>query len=78
MILSALLLAEEEEIFDPNIVTPGAVGFVITFMVALAAIALIFDMVRRLRRVRYREEIDAKLQAELEARREQESGEAQS
>jgi hypothetical protein len=35
-----------------------------TFLMALGAIALIFDMVRRIRRVRYRAEIAEKLAAE--------------
>jgi hypothetical protein len=49
---------------DPNSVTPGVVGFVVTFAVAGAVLMLILDMVRRVRRVRYREEINAKLDAE--------------
>jgi hypothetical protein len=49
---------------DPNSVTPGVVGFVVTFVVAGAVLMLILDMVRRVRRVRYREEINAKLDAE--------------
>jgi len=39
---------------DPNSVTPGVVGFVITLFVALAVLLLIADMARRVRRVRYR------------------------
>ncbi|MEN9731021.1 MAG: hypothetical protein RL488_331 [Actinomycetota bacterium] len=46
--------------------SPGTVGFLATFGVTLAAVLLIFDMVRRVRRVRYRAEIEAKL-AEEEA-----------
>lgn len=49
---------------DPILVTPGVVGFVVTFAVAMAALLLIIDMVRRVRRVRYREEIARKLDAE--------------
>lgn len=49
---------------DPILVTPGVVGFVVTFAVAMAALLLIIDMVRRVRRVRYREEIAGKLDAE--------------
>lgn len=45
-------------------VTPGWAGFVVTGLVALLVILLIFDMTRRLRRVRYRAEINAKLDAE--------------
>ena len=47
--------------------SPGTVGFLATFFVTAAAILLIFDMVRRVRRVRYREEIRLKLEAEAEA-----------
>ncbi|MFF2053949.1 hypothetical protein ACFVU2_20250 [Leifsonia sp. NPDC058194] len=48
-------------------VTPGVVGFVVTFLVAVAAVLLVIDMVRRIRRVRYRAEIAAKLDAEQAA-----------
>ena len=44
--------------------SPGTIGFVMTFIVVVAALALMFDMVRRVRRVRYRAEIQAKLDAE--------------
>jgi hypothetical protein len=47
--------------------SPGTLGFIMTFFVSAAAIALIFDMVRRVRRVRYRAEIEAKLEAEVAA-----------
>jgi hypothetical protein len=43
--------------FDPDTVTPGLVGFGITFLIAVAVVLLIIDMVRRIRRVRYRDEI---------------------
>jgi hypothetical protein len=46
--------------------SPGTIGFLLTFFVAAAAVLLIFDMVRRVRRVRYRAEIQAKLEAEQE------------
>lgn len=42
---------------DPNTVTPTWVGFAVTFFVAVASVLLILDMSRRIRRVRYREEI---------------------
>lgn len=44
--------------------SPGTVGFLAVFGVTVGAIVLIFDMVRRVRRVRYRAEINAKLDAE--------------
>ena len=47
--------------------SPGVIGFIATFGVTAAAIALIFDMVRRVRRVRYRAEIQEKLDAESSA-----------
>jgi len=50
-------------------VTPGVVGFLVTFLVAVAAVLLVLDMVRRIRRVRYREEIAQKLDAEQAAER---------
>lgn len=47
--------------------SPGTVGFLAVFGVTVGAILLIFDMVRRVRRVRYRAEITAKLDAEQAA-----------
>ncbi|WP_211195862.1 hypothetical protein [Agromyces sp. H66] len=62
-----LLRAEEEE-FDPDLVTPGVVGFVATFLVIVAVVLLILDMVRRIRRVNYRAEVRQQLEVErLEA-----------
>ena len=62
------VLANEELIpaieVDPNSVTPGVVGFVVTLLVAVLVLLLIADMVRRVRRVRYRAEINEKLDAE--------------
>ena len=52
---------------DPNLVTPGVVGFFATFFVAAMTVLLIFDLVRRIRRSRYREEIGLLLDAEAEA-----------
>ncbi|MGO4593315.1 hypothetical protein AB4Z18_05780 [Leifsonia sp. 2TAF2] len=45
-------------------VTPGVLGFVVTFFLAVAVVLLVLDMVRRIRRVRYRAEIAEKLDAE--------------
>ena len=50
--------------FNTDTVTPQWVGFLVTFLVAVATVLLIMDMVRRIRRVRYREEIRVKLDAE--------------
>lgn len=58
---------------DPELVTPGAWGFVITALVAVAAILLVWDMMRRIRRGRVRadirEELDAEGKAEEQATR---------
>ncbi len=62
---------------DPNAPTdpantyysPGTLGFIFVFFLAVAAVFLIFDMVRRVRRLRYRAEIEAKLAAETAAKR---------
>ncbi|WP_448005371.1 hypothetical protein [Agromyces bauzanensis] len=63
-----LLVRAEEEEFDPNLVTPGVVGFVATFLVMVVVVLLILDMVRRIRRVNYRAEVRQQLEAErLEA-----------
>ena len=49
---------------DPNLITPGVVGFAVTFFIAVATVLLIVDMNRRVRRVRYRAEVQEKLEAE--------------
>ena len=59
---TALTLAEK---IDPNGVTPGVVGFLITAAVAITSIFLILDMNRRMRRLRYREEAAANVDAEV-------------
>jgi hypothetical protein len=62
-----LVRAEEPE-FDPDTVTPGVWGFVFTFLVMLVVLLLILDMVRRIRRVNFRAEVQSQLEAErLEA-----------
>ena len=61
-----MFLAEDTAI-DPNIVTPGVVGFIATILVAVVTILLLWDMVRRIRRQRYQAEIEAKLDAEQAA-----------
>ncbi|MGM7670842.1 hypothetical protein [Microbacterium sp. A93] len=49
---------------DPNSVTPGPAGFAVIIIVLIAVILLIWDMNRRIRRVRYREEVREELDAE--------------
>ncbi len=49
---------------DVNLVTPGVVGFIVTFLIAVATVFLVLDMVRRVRRVRYRAEVRQQLDEE--------------
>ncbi len=51
---------------DPNKVyySPGVLGFFAVFLMMLAATFLVLDMVKRVRRVRYRSEIQEKLAGE--------------
>ena len=53
---------------DPDTVTPGVVGFIAIFLVAVATVLLAFDMVRRIRRTTYRAEIQKRLADEVAAR----------
>lgn len=50
-------------------VTPGFGGFAVIALLVVAVFALVWDMQRRVRRARYRSEIDARLDAENEAGR---------
>ncbi|MBT2498829.1 hypothetical protein J7E25_06950 [Agromyces sp. ISL-38] len=63
----AILIAADEE-FDPDTVTPGIWGFVVTFGLMVVVVLLILDMVRRIRRTNYRAEVRERLEIErLEA-----------
>ena len=55
---------------DPNKVynSPGVIGFLAVFLMMVAATFLVIDMVRRVRRVRYRSEIQEKLASETAAK----------
>lgn len=64
LLLSATPSPSPSPAFDPTTVTPGWVGFLITFAVALITVGLIIDMTRRVRRVRYRAEVQDMLAAE--------------
>lgn len=53
---------------DPNLITPGVIGFLAIFLIALATVFLLIDMNRRIRRSRYREQVRDEMAAEdLEA-----------
>ena len=56
-----------EETIDPQLVSPGAVGFFATAFVGVITILLLLDMVRRMRRVNMRADIQEKLDAEQAA-----------
>jgi hypothetical protein len=53
-----------EETIDPQLVSPGAVGFFATILVAGLTLVLLLDMVRRMRKVNMTADIKAKLDAE--------------
>jgi hypothetical protein len=54
---------------NPELVTPGTVGFIATAFVAIAVILLVWDMMRRIRRGRVRADIREELDAEEQAAR---------
>lgn len=64
--LYTILAATPSPDVDPasTFYSPGVIGFIATFGVTAGAVFIIFDMVRRVRRVRYRAEIQEKLDAE--------------
>jgi hypothetical protein len=47
--------------------SPGILGWVFTFLMVIGVGFVIFDMVRRIRRVRYREEIQIEISEEQAA-----------
>jgi hypothetical protein len=53
-----------------DVTTPGVWGFVAFFGVAIVVLLLVIDMTRRVRRVRYRAEVNEKLDAEQRAQAE--------
>jgi hypothetical protein len=56
--------APGEVLIDDTWYSPGVVGFIATFSMGGAAVLLVIDLVRRVRRVRYRAEIKEKLDLE--------------
>lgn len=52
---------------DPDTVTPGVWGFLAILFVAVATILLVLDMLRRVRRTRYRGEVREQLERERAA-----------
>ncbi|MFB2556550.1 hypothetical protein [Herbiconiux liangxiaofengii] len=66
--LHGLAVLADEQTPDPDSVTPGIVGFIVTFLIAVATLLLVIDMVRRVRRVNYRAQVREELEAELAAK----------
>ncbi len=56
-----------EVIIDDTWYSPGIVGFLATFGLAAVSLLIIWDLVRRIRRVRYRAEIAELLDQEQES-----------
>lgn len=56
---------EDDTTFNPDIVSPGVAGFIMTAVLALAIIFLGMSLVRRLRRSAYREQIIDELEDEI-------------
>ncbi|GAA3211883.1 hypothetical protein [Microbacterium terregens] len=67
MALSSTATPTPEPTVDPALVTPGPWGFVVIALLAFAVVALIWDMMRRIRRGRVRADITAELDAEEQA-----------
>jgi len=59
-----LLATMPTPVADDNYNSPGTIGFIITFAVAVGAVFLFFDMNRRIRKTKYRSEIREKLAEE--------------
>ncbi|WOF24374.1 hypothetical protein N8K70_06820 [Microbacterium betulae] len=60
---------------DPDLVTPGPLGFTAIALVAVAVFLLVFDMLRRVRLTRYRAEANAAIDAEEAERAERDAQE---
>jgi hypothetical protein len=56
-----------EPTVDPTLVTPGPWGFVVSAVLAVVVVALVWDMMRRIRRGRVRADINDELDAEEQA-----------
>jgi hypothetical protein len=59
-----IFLTMPTPVADDQYNSPGTIGFIVTFAVAVGAVFLFFDMNRRIRKTKYREEIRERLAAE--------------
>lgn len=66
------------DMVDPALVTPGPWGFGVIAIVGVAVILLVWDMLRRIRRGRYRSEVREELDAEQLAQEQASAAEAAS
>jgi hypothetical protein len=64
--MNLLALITKTATDEPTAVStsPGTIGWIFTFLMAAAALVLIWDMVRRIRKVRYRAEIQEEITEE--------------
>ena len=67
MNFNTLILRAEEQA-EQIAASPGTIGWIFTFAMAIGSGFLIFDMVRRIRKVRYRDEIAKELAEEQAAK----------
>jgi hypothetical protein len=67
MNFNTLILRAEEEA-EVIAASAGTIGWIFTFAMAIGSGFLIFDMVRRIRKVRYRDEIARELAEEQAAK----------
>lgn len=63
---------------DPDTVTPGPIGFIAIVVVVVLVVFLIWDMQRRIRRTRYRDEVREELDAEQLAQKQGRAAEYES
>ena len=72
IVLKLILLAADPAVPSPpglrpglseDQITPGVLGFIVTFAIVIAMVFLIRDMVKRIRRVRYRAQVEEGLAA---------------
>lgn len=52
---------------NPDVVTPGFIGFAAVALVAVVVVFLVIDMLRRIRRAGYRADVNEQLDAEAQA-----------
>lgn len=66
-VFAATTTPSPQQTVDPALVTPGPAGFVAIALLSLIVVALIWDMMRRIRRGRVRADINEQLDAEERA-----------